>query len=444
MDSKILINEVNRICEIMTLTKTKHLLNEGVSDNLVDIIVTFLSKGNDELINLGVKNIDELQSLIKNFPTANVLDQKSILKTIITGLGDVAIKNIAKSTVDDVTTGIGKVMNDRTTQYIEFYKKGIMTYDDVITQISDDITNLMSKSSDELISLKNSLTDVIKTKVKTSLDNAKTGVDNPTLKSSNPQSYLDNLSNEELESKIGSYSWKNIGHTQELYSGWKFHIFGEDIKDAVYLQDVLKPVIDKYQSSAKVGGTYQQTADAFKPGGVQYGKQGVTIYVPPNVINGGRQQEMLADIQSALSGYNKGGTISGDQAITPNIHYRYELMGPIPKGGIDYGTYGKMYSTNTGGPYKPSDVDDIFTTKVSDDVVPSPKIVTNGFLSTKFGDTSKINWDVITNAKNMSDYDVIINDAMNSGDFSKISRSGFEEYGIPNFREYLMDIYNKK
>ena len=194
MDSKILINEVNRICEIITLSETKHLLNEGVSDNLVDIIVTFLSKGNDELINLGVKNIDELQSLIKNFPTANVLDQKSILKTIITGLGDVAIKNIAKSTVDDVTTGIGKVMNDRTTQYIEFYKKGIMTYDDVITQISDDITNLMSKSSDELISLKNSLTDVIKTKVKTSLDNAKTGVDNPTLKSSNPQSYLDNLS----------------------------------------------------------------------------------------------------------------------------------------------------------------------------------------------------------------------------------------------------------
>jgi hypothetical protein len=47
----------------------------------------------------------------------------------------------------------------------------------------------------------------------------------------------------------------------------------------------------------------------------------------------------------------------------------------------------------------------------------------------------------ILNAKNMSDYDVLINDAMNSGDFSKISRSGFEEYNIPNFREYLMGFY---
>jgi hypothetical protein len=131
----------------------------------------------------------------------------------------------------------------------------------------------------------------------------------------------------------------------------------------VYLQDALKPVIDKYKPAAKVGGTYQQTADAFKPGGVQYGKQGVTIYIPPNVINSGRQQEMLADIQSALSGYNKGGTISGDQAITPNIHYRYELLGPIPKEGINYETYSKMYSSNEGGAYKPSDVDDIFTTK---------------------------------------------------------------------------------
>ena len=309
MKTKILINEIKRIQEIINISENKRLLKEGLSDDLVELISKFLSKGSDELTNLGVKNADELKTLIKNFPTANVLDQATILRTIISGLGDDIVKNIAKSTIDDVTTGVGKYMNDRTTQYINYYEKGIITYDEVITQVTEDITALMSKSSDELIAFKNSLTDEIKTKTKTSLDNIKNGTGSSTIKSSNPQSYLDNLSNEELESKIGSYSWKDIGHTQELYSGWKFHIFGEDIKDAVYLQDVLKPVIDKYQSSAKVGGTYQQTADAFKPGGVQYGKQGVTIYVPPSVINGGRQQEMLADIQSALSGYNKGGSI---------------------------------------------------------------------------------------------------------------------------------------
>lgn len=438
-----LINEIYRIKEIINLFDNKTLIKESIADELVEMISKFISKSSDELITLGVKNPEELKTLLKNFPTANVLDQTSILKTLISGLGDTIIKNIAKSAIDDVTTGVGKVMDDRIKQYIELYKKGTMTYDDVLWAIKDDMTALTSKSSDELISLKNSLSDAANTKAKNSLDNIKTNVNGSQIKSSNPQSYLDNLSNAELEAKLGSYSWKNLGYNQELYSGWKFHIFGEDIKDAVYLQDALKPVIDKYKPAAKVGGTYQQTADAFKPGGVQYGKQGVTIYIPPDVINAGRQQEMLADIQSALSGYNKGGTISGDQAITPNIHYRYELMGPIPKGGIDYGTYGKMYSTNTGGSYKPSDVDDIFTTKVSDNVTSSPKIVSNGFLTNKFGDTSKINWDVITNAKNMTDYDVIINDAMRTGDFSKISRSGFEEYGIPNFREYLTDIYNK-
>jgi len=71
-----------------------------------------------------------------------------------------------------------------------------------------------------------------------------------------------------------------------------------------------------------------------------------------------------------------------------------------------------------------------------------PKTELN-FLSNKFGDTSEINWSVITNAKNIVDYDKLINDAFTTGDFSKISRSGFENYDIPNFREYLMDMYYK-
>jgi hypothetical protein len=41
----------------------------------------------------------------------------------------------------------------------------------------------------------------------------------------------------------------------------------------------------------------------------------------------------------------------------------------------------------------------------------------------------------------MFDYDVLINDTMNTRDFTKTSRYGFEEYNIPNFREYLMGIY---
>jgi len=48
-----------------------------------------------------------------------------------------------------------------------------------------------------------------------------------------------------------------------------------------------------------------------------------------------------------------------------------------------------------------------------------------------------INWGVITNAKNMDDYNKVIAKAIKTGDYSTISRGGFEKFGIPNFREYL-------
>jgi hypothetical protein len=440
--NNMLISEVHRIKEMMGINENKILLKEGIGDELAGLLTKFFSKSFDEIAALGVRNADELITLMKNFPTANTLDQAKILRTIIAGLGDNAVKSIAKGAVDDVTTGIGKVMNDRTTQYLEWYKKGVMTYDEVVSQISDDVGSIMAKSSDELQSLKTSIDNEIKIKARKSLDDINPGLKNVS-NGSGPQSYLDNLSKTELETRLGSYSWKNIGYNQDLMSGWKFHVFGEDLKDAVYLQDALKPVIDKYRCSAKIGGTYQNSADSFKPGQVQHGKQGATIYIPPNVINSGNQKEMLSDIQNAISGYKKGGTISGDQAITPSIHYRYELTGPVPKGGIDMGTYDKMYSRNDGGSYKPSDVDDLFETSTTGTIKSVPKIE-NGFLATKFGDTSNVNWEVIANAKNMSDYDVFIDEAFKTGDFSKISRSGFEDYGIPNFREYLMNIYNKQ
>lgn len=51
--------------------------------------------------------------------------------------------------------------------------------------------------------------------------------------------------------------------------------------------------------------------------------------------------------------------------------------------------------------------------------------------------SNSINWNAITNAKNMDDYNKVIAKAIKSGDYSGISRGGFEKFGIPNFREYL-------
>ena len=183
-----------------------------------------------------------------------------------------------------------------------------------------------------------------------------------------PQSYLKGVSEEQLLSKlnnngkINSRGWYEFGpdFRPEEMSGWKFHIFGETLEDSAFLIERLRPIAEKYNASSKVGGLVQVNSPGMKPGTNQYGKQGVTMYIPNSVINGGKQQEMLADIQSVILGYKKGGNIIGDQSITPAIHYRYELMGPIPKNGIDNTTYSKMYSANQGGSYKPSDVNDIF------------------------------------------------------------------------------------
>lgn len=58
-------------------------------------------------------------------------------------------------------------------------------------------------------------------------------------------------------------------------------------------------------------------------------------------------------------------------------------------------------------------------------------------ISSKFFDPTKINWNNVTNAKDIDTYNKIIAKAISIGDYSAISRGGFENYGITNFREFL-------
>jgi len=267
--------------------------------------------------------------------------------------------------------------------------------------------------------------------------------------SSGTEDFSKNVKDDEFIEKLNSNGfmdsrgWYNFGSDfrPEEMSGWKFHVYGETLEDSAFLIEKLRPIAEKYNASSKVGGPARVESIRSGNSPEQYGKQGVTMYIPQTVINNGQQESMLKDIESAIVGYKKGGTISGDKQITPAIHYRYELNGPIRQGDIkSWNDYHMRYNSNSGGPYKPDNVNDLFSRSTNKDFNKTYE----GFLTTKFKDTSKINWDVITNAKNISDYDVIINNAMNTGNFNGISRGGFEDYGIPNFREYLMNIYNKE
>jgi len=57
--------------------------------------------------------------------------------------------------------------------------------------------------------------------------------------------------------------------------------------------------------------------------------------------------------------------------------------------------------------------------------------------SSSFTD-NMINWANVSFAKNLDDYNKIIATALSTGNYQSISRGGFEKYGIPNFREFLM------
>ena len=70
----------------------------------------------------------------------------------------------------------------------------------------------------------------------------------------------------------------------------------------------------------------------------------------------------------------------------------------------------------------------------------TPQNVSNNRLTSIIGDTSKVNWELVANAKNAEDYSKLIDTAIETNNYSTISRRGFEEYGIPNFRTHIMDL----
>lgn len=180
MKSNQLLTEISRIQEMMGVNnENKKLLKESIVDELVEYLAKFISKSADELLAIGVRNPEDLKSLMDDFldPLVPAIQKTDMLKLIIDDLPASAISSIAKSAVDDVTTGVGKIVNDRVSQYMAMYKKGIATADDVVIAIKDDLTTLMAKSSDELSSLKSALTDEAGAKARNLLDNARSVVD---------------------------------------------------------------------------------------------------------------------------------------------------------------------------------------------------------------------------------------------------------------------------
>jgi len=161
----------------------------------------------------------------------------------------------------------------------------------------------------------------------------------------------------QMYSKAG---WVQTHQPTSNMSGWKFHVFSDNLDDAAYLFEKLDPVVRKWGAGMKIGGGDMYTRSIGTAGTTQYGK-GTTIYVPSSVFAKNAQKEFLKDIESAISGYKSSGTISGDKMINKNIGYRYELSKPIDtKKGVTDSEYQVLYSSNQGGSHKPNNVEDMF------------------------------------------------------------------------------------
>jgi hypothetical protein len=494
MKQKLILEEVSRIREMMGFNGyNKKLLLEfgrqladealpgGVMDDLaamgktVDDIFTYSTKLSTEF---PTKTFD---SIIDRVAKDNTIDSASVTnemmrKFIATQMDE--FMDIAAKIADESTT---LKISDDSFQEV-FTKAGLEEFPEnlkntLATKINDNtkgvtkqILDQYEKILDGNVNLKNTsqakeLSDKIRNKRAEILDyedyktkkSSDVGAAKNVDSGADPQAYLKNLSQEELAAKL-DYNpyWVSNRIAPEFSSGWKFHVFGAELIDSVFLKEKLWPVGQKWNSEIKVGGTVHNdgvTFPSMQPGGNQYGKQGATIYIPVDVVNSGRAGEMLRDIETAIAGYKKGGSISGDKELTPAIHYRYELMGPIPKEGVStkspgidpitkkpiQSDYAKKYSTNKGSSYKPDDVPDLFdgsVSKTASNVIPTR----TNTLQSIIGDTKDINWTNIGNAKNVEDYNKFIDDAIATNDYSKISRVGFEKYGITNFRKYLADL----
>ena len=349
--------------------------------------------------------------------------------------GNLKLANfLTQNALDIIDTTLGIELNKHSADYI------INSVDrclDVLTKMPQrgnnaDLDSLIKQLEDKKRLTENYKNSTTSSPVVKTADNF---TPSPTAKS-----YLENFAYNNSNSFIQMTTGKPM-------SGWKIHIYGDSVEDSAKLITKL----DDYLKSTE--SFYKIATDKFyknSSGTKQQGKA-LTIYIPYDVVKSGKQKEYFDGISQKLGDYNKTGNISGDKSYNGVIHYRYEYKEPfdaLPEGGVTSGNAGKYYESNEGdymsgtGDKQP----DLFNRAPTTDspvVKQTTDFLSGKRISNRSFNESDIDWTNITNAKNMDDYNKFIANAIQTGDYSRISRSGFERYGIDNFREYLMNNISK-
>ena len=145
-------------------------------------------------------------------------------------------------------------------------------------------------------------------------------------------------------------------------SGWKLHIYAENVDDSVRIYEILANVLYKNEISCKFATDefYHMCDDERHR---QYGK-GCAIYLPVSYFHRGVVGEVLETIHNLLQkgGYLKRGRIKGDKHFEGSIHYRYEANIPMLFCGFNTKLYHQCYKENDGVNYNIKSNFDLFET----------------------------------------------------------------------------------
>jgi hypothetical protein len=463
----ILTEEINRIKKMMGL----NLLNEGWDDifkklfGVSDETVTVISKefGDDP-----GKYSSKLASIVGG--TGSISDVTTYLSRQGTGTSDEAIVAWIKTQpeiIDQIARNSDEVMKKASKivygklQLSEFLTPNAL---DVINttlliKLEEDSVDVIIKYIDKCLDVLTKLpqrgnNSDLDTLIKQLEDKKRLSENYKSSMSSSPvvKTTDEFTPSPTAKSYLETFAYNNSNSfiqmaTGKPMSGWKIHIYGDSVEDSAKLITKL----DDYLKSTE--SFYKIATDKFyknSSGTKQQGKA-LTIYIPYDVVKSGKQKEYFDGISQKLGNYNKTGDISGDKSYNGVIHYRYEYKEPfdtLPEGGVTIGDAGKYYESNEGdymsgtGDKQP----DLFNRSSTTDspiVKQTTDFLSGKRISNRSFNESDIDWANITNAKSVDDYNKIIANAIQTGDYSRVSRSGFERYGIDNFREYLMNNISK-
>jgi gas vesicle protein len=429
------ITEIYRIKKLMNLPI---LLEQG---GVFGILDTFW----DNLIKKSVPELTDeeqklLRGIIDNSPTIKKYGISSI-DDVISQSGKETLLKVMRQNSDEIS----KVIKNFSNEYLSQVSIRLSSNLDSITKkMSLDIVNqlkqIQSKGFDgftepQLVYLKNKL---IELKKELPLDRAIQDMSDDVISGIDTKIKVRKVNSQEISTKL-----KSVDTTET--TGFVSH----EQLDSKWVLDYVSSVNDLQGSSKAVQTIYQKLnglPDQFDPSRIKLGEwhkynftDNLGVQRERTVIEATlpNNQKVLMYMSSGANEDTTGKKV-GEWFVLPGFaqngwYIKTNESVNITKGGNPYMTQFAQYLEKNGFDNlgKPTTST---ATKVTPDMLKGVRISNRSF-----GNGEGINWGEITNAKNIEDYNKIIAQAIQSGDYSKISRAGFENYGIYNFREYLMN-----